>query len=428
MTAAVLRLHARTFASLRKHRNYRLFFGGQVVSLAGTWMQNLALAWFVVELTDSALAVGGLAFCRFFPFMVFGLFAGVLADRFDNRRLVIATQTGQMAVSIALAALAFSGWDSIPAAYALALLGGVALVFDAPGRQALTFQMVGRDELPNAVALNTGLFNGARIVGPAIAGVIIAVAGVGICFAINAVSFLAVLAGLLMMRAEELFPVKQDRPKRALAAIREGLEYARGNDHVRLALTILAVISTVGLNFHVILPVLASDTLDVGPDVFGILSACFGGGALLGALLQAARGRASWKLLLIGATGFSGGLLAMALADSVLACAVLLFAVGVAFTLWIANTSSLLQLAAPDRLRGRVMSLFMFAFAGLAPIGGLFAGWLMEVGGTPLALAVGGITSLAVTGYAWARRPTGAVARPAEALLADDAAEGARAA
>jgi MFS family permease len=404
VTGAILALNARTFRSLRKHRNYRLYFSGQVVSLAGTWMQNVALAWFVVELTSSPIAVGLLAFCRFAPFMVFGLFAGVLADRFDNRRLVIATQSAQMIVSIALAALAFSGWESVPAAYALALAGGLALVFDAPGRQALTYQMVGRDELPNAVALNSGLFNGARVIGPAIAGVLIAGAGVGICFAVNALSYLAVLSGLLLMRHEELFPVERDRRKRTLSAVREGLAYAWHSPQIRLVLVVLAVISTVGLNFHVILPILASETLHAGPQVFGALSACFGAGALVGALLSAALGRASWKALLAGATGFSGGLLVLAAAESVMACGVLLFVVGVCFTLWIANSNSLLQLTAPDRLRGRMVGLFMFFFAGLAPIGGLFAGWLMVVGGTELALSVGGAGGLAAAAYGWSVR------------------------
>ena len=220
---------ARIFKSLRKHRNYRLFFTGQVVSLAGTWMQNIALAWFVVELTDSPLAVGGLAFCRFLPFMLFGLYAGVIADRIDNRKLVMGTQAAQMLVSIALTALVFSGWESVPAVYVLAFLGGSALVLDAPGRQSLTFQMVGRDELPNAVALNTGLFNGARIIGPAIAGLIIGLGGTGVCFLINSLTFLAVLTALALMREDELFKVERDPRKRAGAAIAEGLRYAWGN-------------------------------------------------------------------------------------------------------------------------------------------------------------------------------------------------------
>jgi MFS family permease len=403
----------RIFLSLRKHRNYRLFFTGQVVSLAGTWMQNIALAWFVVELTHSPLAIGGLAFCRFLPFMLFGLWAGVVADRFDNRRLVMWTQAAQMAVSLALTAFAFAGFENIPAIYALAFLGGTALVFDAPGRQSLTFQMVGRNELPNAVALNTGLFNGSRIIGPAIAGVIIAAGGVGICFAINTVSFLAVLTALALMRGQELYPVKRDERKRTGAAIREGLSYAWHTPEIRLALIILGISSTVGFNFHVILPVLTSQTLDAGPRAFGILSACFGAGALVGAAVQAARGKASWRLLLTGATGFSSTLVLLALVTTVPQAGAVLFAAGICFTMWVSNTSAILQLRAPDRLRGRVMSLFMFAFAGLAPIGGLFAGWLMDLGGTPLALSIGGAMSLAVVSFAWTRHLPGRAVRPA---------------
>ena len=393
----------RIFKSLRIHRNYRLFFTGQVVSLAGTWMQNVALAWFVVELTDSPLAVGGLAFARFLPFMVFGLYAGVIADRFDNRRLVMATQAAQMVVSAALTVLAFSGWESVPAVYVLAFLGGSALVVDAPGRQSLTFQMVGRDELPNAIALNTGLFNGSRIIGPAIAGVIIGLGGTGICFLVNTVTFLAVLTALWLMREEELFKVERDPRTRAGTAIAEGIRFAWANAEIRLALIILGIASTVGFNFHVIIPVLARDTLHSGPEVFGILSSFFGAGALVGALVQAARGRASWKALLIGATGFSAGLLALAPVHTVVLACAILFVVGTCFTLWVSNTSAILQLRAPDRLRGRVMSLFMFAFAGLAPLGGLYAGWLMNVGGTELALAIGGAVSLTVVAYAWAQ-------------------------
>ena len=419
---------ARIFKSLRKHRNYRLYFMGQVISLAGTWMQNIALAWFVVELTHSPLAIGGLAFCRFLPFMLFGLYAGVLADRWDNRRLVMATQAAQMVVSIALTALAFSGWENIPAVFALAFVGGAALVLDAPGRQSLTFQMVGRGELPNAIALNTGLFNGARVIGPAIAGVIIAAAGVGICFAINSITFLAVLTALALMREDELFAVERDERKRTLVAIREGLSFAWHHPEVRLVLLILGIASTVGFNFHVILPVLTSETLHAGPEVFGALSASFGAGALLGALIQAARSKASWKALLAGATVFSGGLVVLAPVGTPFVAGAILFVVGVGFTVWVSNTSALLQLRAPDRLRVRVMSLFMFAFAGLAPIGGLFAGWLMDVGGTPLALVLGGALSLAVVGYAWTVQPRLRVVRARAELFGAEQEEAARAA
>jgi MFS family permease len=398
VTAALLALNARTFASLRHHRNYRLFFTGQVISVSGTWMQNVALAWLVVELTSSPLAVGLLAFCRFIPFTVFGLFAGVVADRIDNRKLVISTQAISMTFATILAVLVLSGSETLWLVYLLAILSSTALVFDAPGRHALTFQMVGRAELPNAVALNASLFNASRVVGPAIAGALIAAFGTGVCFAINAITFLAVLTSLLMMRPEELVQIERDPdPPGVLRGIREGLSWALASPQTRLVLAIVTVVSTVGFNFHVILPLLASETLRTGPEVFGILSACFGGGALVGALLSAALGRASWKVLVAGTGGFSLSLLALAPVATVWACAVLLFITGVCFTLWTSNANSILQLRAPDHLRGRVVSLYLWAFAGFAPVGGLLAGWLTDVGGTELAFAVAGLTGLAMT-------------------------------
>ena len=401
MTAALLALNARTFASLRRHRNYRLFFTGQVISVSGSWMQNVALAWLVVELTHSPLAVGMLAFCRFIPFTVFGLAAGVVADRIDNRKLVIATQVVSMTFATILAALVLTGSETLWLVYLLAILSSTALVFDAPGRHALTFQMVGRAELPNAVALNASLFNASRVIGPAVAGALIAAFGVGICFAINAVTFLAVLAGLLLMRTEELFAVERGpEPPTLMRGVREGFAWAMASQQARLVLVLVADVSTVGFNFHVILPLLASDTLGAGPGVFGILSGCFGAGALVGALLSAALGRASWKVLLAGVAGFSGSLLLLAPLETVWACALLLFVTGTCFTLWTSNASSILQLQAPDHLRGRVVSLYLWAFAGFAPLGGLFAGWLCDIGGTQLSFAVAGLTGLVTVMFA----------------------------
>jgi MFS family permease len=400
VTAVLAALHDRTFASLRKHRNYRLFFIGQLISVVGTWMQNVALAWFVVELTHSPVAVGLLAFCRFAPFTIFGLFAGVIVDRFDYRRLVMATQLFSMVVSGTLAALAFSGEARLWQAYVLAFLGGAAIVFDSPGRQSLTFQMVGPAELPNAVALNAALFNAARVVGPSVAGVVIAASGVDLCFALNAVSFLAVLTSLALMRPGDFYPVTRGERPPILRGIRDGLRYVAASRRLRLVIGIGLVVSTVGFNFHVLVPVLASDTLHAGPEVFGVLSASFGVGALLGALMAAALARASWKGLLVGTIGFSSALLALAVQHTVVACAGLLFVTGACFTLWTANSQALLQLTAPDELRGRVVSLWLFAFAGLTPVGGLLAGWLADVGGTELAFSVTGGVSLATSLFA----------------------------
>jgi len=236
------------------------------------------------------------------------------------------------------------------------------------------------------------------VVGPAVAGVLIAAFGVGICFAINAVTFLAVLAGLLMMRPEELVPVERSgEPPTMMKGIGEGFAWMRRSPEARLVLAIVTIVSTVGFNFHVILPLLASDTLHTGPRVFGILSAAFGGGALVGALLSASFGRASWKILVVGTGGFSLSLLALAPLTSVWACAVLLFVTGVCFTLWTSNANAILQLRAPDHLRGRIVSLYLWAFAGFAPLGGLLAGWLCDLGGTQLSFTVAGAIGLLMT-------------------------------
>ena len=243
-------------------------------------MQNVALAWLVIELSGSPLAIGALAFWRFVPFTIFGLVAGVVADRIESRKLVMATQASAMVISIALAVVTLTDTATLPIVYVLAALGGVALAFDAPGRQSLTFQMVGPRELPNAVALNSGLFNGSRVIGPAIAGVVIATVGTGLCFVINAVSFLAVLTALAIVREEELRPIVRDPSTRVIEGLRRGFAYAWNDPQLRLILTVVTVVATVGFNFHVLVPLLAADTLHVGPEGFGLLSASFGLGAL----------------------------------------------------------------------------------------------------------------------------------------------------
>jgi MFS family permease len=400
VTSLAIALRTRTFRSLRRHRNYRIFFVGQLVSLAGSWMQNIALAWLVLELSGSPLAVGALAFARFLPFTVFGLVAGVVADRIDSRRLVMATQAAALSISIALAIVTLTGSATLPLVYVLAALGGLALAFDAPGRQSLTYQMVGPRSLPNAVALNAGLFNGSRVIGPAIAGVVIAAFGTGVCFVLNAFSFLAVLAALAILRPNELHAVERDRSARLVSGLRRALGFVRRDPQLRSLLAVVTIVSTVGFNFHVLVPLLASETLHVGPEGFGLLSASFGLGALAGALTTATFRAASWRLFATGATGF--GVLALALApvENALLAGALLFAVGVSFTLFTANANALVQLGSPDVLRGRMIALYLFAFVGLAPVGGLLAGWLADLGGTELAFSVAGVTSLATIGTA----------------------------
>ncbi|HEY7380553.1 MAG TPA: MFS transporter [Gaiella sp.] len=404
MSSLTLALRGRTFRSLHRHRNYRLFFAGQVVSLAGSWMQNVALAWLVLELSGSPLAVGALVFCRFVPFTVLGLVAGVVADRLDTRRLVMASQAFAMVVSVVLAAVTITGTATLPLVYALAALGGIALVFDAPGRQALTFRMVGRCELSNAVSLNSGLFNASRVAGPAIAGVVIAAVGTGACFALNAVSFLAVLAALALLREEELVPVERDTDATLLRGTREALSFVWRTPELRAVLAVVTAVSALGFNFHVLVPLLASDAIRVGPEGFGLLSAAFGLGALAGALATASLRTPTWRTFLSGATGFSVLLLVLAPLHHVVLAAVALFAVGVCFTLFTASANALVQLGAPDHLRGRLIGLYLFAFAGLAPVGGLLAGWLADIGGTALAFSVAGLAGLVSVAVATAHR------------------------
>ncbi len=389
----------RTFQSLR-YRNYRLFFGGQIVSQTGSWMQRIALGWYVLQLTHSPFDVGVMAFAQFTPYMLFGLFAGVLADRLDARRTVIATQTALLISASALAWIALGGFAEPWMLYTLGFISGTVLVLDVPSRQQLTYRMVGREDLPNAIALNSTLFNASRIFGPAIAGIVL-VAGAGICFLTNAISYLAVLICLLLMRVSEFFPLERfERPK-ILAGTREGLVWIRRQPRMLIVLSLVFVISTFCFNFNVTLPVLAKVTLHGHAYVYGLLSAAFGVGALAGALVAASLGRASMKVLLIGGMVFSGAELLLAPVNSAVLAGVLLFFVGAGFTAWSANSNAIMQLSAPDHLRGRVIGLYFYAFNGTGAIAGIMTGYLCDVGGTELAFVVSGLIGLvAVTATA----------------------------
>jgi MFS family permease len=423
VTAALLTINERAFASLRKHRNYRLYFLGQAVSQTGTWIDKLAQAWLVLALTHSALAVGLLAACQFVPFTALGLVAGVVVDRLDTWKTVLWTQAIRMVIAAVLAVIVLAGVVDVWMVYALAVATGIVLVLDAPSRQALTFRMVGRRELPNAVALNSSLFNAARIVGPGIGGVLIAAFGVGPAFAINAASFVAVLAGLLLMDSSELIHVERSAETPTLyRGLREGVAYARRSPHVRLVLVMLVAISTIAMNFNVLLPVLARRTLDSGPGVLGVIGASFGAGALAGGLLSAAMARTSWKAIVAGAGGLGIAELVLAPQHSLGPALVLLFLAGGCFTLYTANSNAVLQLRAPDHLRGRVIGFYYFAFNGLAPLGGLLTGWLAATGGTELAFGVAGATTALVAAAALPQLPRVTLAEKSAAPI-DEAAE-----
>ena len=397
----------RTFHSL-KYRNYRLFFGGQIVSQTGSWMQRIALGWFVLQLTHSPFDVGVMAFAQFMPYMAFGLFAGVLTDRLDARRTVLATQTAQLVSASTLAWIALGGFAQPWMLYTIAFVNGTVLVLDVPSRQQLTYRMVGRDDLPNAIALNSTLFNASRIFGPAVAGVVL-VAGAGICFLVNSISFLAVLLGLLAMRTSEFFPLERFGRPTILAGTREGLAWVRQQPRMLVLLTLTFVLSTFCFNFNVTLPVLAKVTLHGHNYVYGLLSAVFGAGALVGALTAAALGRASTKVLLTGGMVFVGGELLLAPIRSAILAGALLFLVGAGFTAWSANSNASMQLAAPDHLRGRIIGLYFYAFNGTGALAGIMTGWLCDVGGTGLAFLFSGIVGLvaivaAALALGWAPR------------------------
>lgn len=409
------RVGGRTFLSLHRHRNYRLYFAGQVVSISGTWMQNIAMYWLVLSLTHSPLAIGLLSVARFGPFTLFALFAGVISDRLDNRKTVILTQSTQMVLAAALTVLAMTHLIQAWQVDVIAFLGGTVLVLDAPSRQGLTFEMVGRDELPNAVALNSTLFNSGRVLGPALAGGVIGAFGVGWCFAANTVSFLAVLASLLAMRAGDMFPLDRHGRPTLWRGTREGLGFARRSPRIVAVVFTTAVFATLLFNFNILLPVLTKQTLHQGPTVFGIVTATFGAGALLGALATAAVSRASWRIASLGATGFAACELAIAPLRAVWLVAALLFVTGIFFTIYTANANATVQLETPDHLRGRVLGLYYYAWNGLAPVGALLVSWLCDVGGTELAFGVVGTTGLASVALAWAhltRRGREAAAAP----------------
>jgi MFS family permease len=411
----------RTFTSLR-YRNYRLFFAGQAVSQVGSWMQRFALGWFLLQLTNDPIAVGLLALAAFLPFTIFGLFAGVITDRLDARRLVIVTQASQLVTASALTWIAFGGFAQPWMLDTIAFLAGVVLVLDVPSRQQLTYRMVGRDALPNAIALNSSVFNASRIIGPAAAGIVYGLAGAGVCFLVNAISFLAVLLGLFAMRTRDFFELEEFERPSILRGTREGLAYVWGQRRMLILLGLTVMLSTFCFNFNVTLPVLAHQTLHASAVVYGLLSAVFGAGALAGALTAAALGRASTRVLLAGSLVFTGSELLLAPVHGVLLAGILLFFVGAGFAAWSANSNTSMQLAAPDRLRGRIIGVYFYAFNGTGPIGGLLAGWLCARGGTELDFAISGLIGLAATGVAAAQlrtRPQVPLRQNAGRLLAN---------
>jgi MFS family permease len=386
-------------------RNFRLFVFGQGISLIGTWMQAVALGWLVLEITNSPFAVGLNQALRSFGVLLFTLYAGVIVDRVDKRRLIVWTQVLQMLEALALAALVWTRSVTTWQVMALAVLFGIVNAFDIPARQAFIADLVGREDLMNAIALNSSMFNAARIVGPAVAGVLIGATGVGMCFFLNGVSYVAVVASLLAIRLPPFVP--QPMPGSAWEGLHQAVAFIRSDARVWALVVLVAVFSVLGFPFLVLMPVVARDVLHTDARGYGLLMAAVGVGAMLGALGLAVAGRRVHKggALLAGGTAFGALLGLFAAARSVAGALALLALAGCAMIVTTALANTMLQTLVPDALRGRVMAFYAFVFVGMAPLGAFQAGLVAEHTGAPVAIALGGAGCLIAAGLAAWRVP-----------------------
>jgi MFS family permease len=399
----------RGFSAFR-HPNYRLYFVGQTISLVGTWIQTVAQAWLVLQLTGSAVALGIVAALQSLPMLVMGWFGGAFADRLPKRRLLVITQFAQMLLAFILGVLVMTGTVQIWHVYLLATALGIANAFDAPARQSFVVEMVGRDDLMNAVALNSTTFNMARIVGPAIAGILISLVGVTLSFYLNGISFLFVIGGLLLMRADRFFasaPPPRLSIRRSLA---EGFSYVR---HTPTALTITSLIGVLGLfafTTNVLVPLFAENVLHVGATGLGVLFSAMGIGSLMAGLIAAFAQAARWSRMLIGGLGMALAELAFALSRNYPLSIVLMGLVGFCMFTFITSANTGIQQRVPDRLRGRVMGIYMAVNMGSQPFGNLAAGGIAGLFGAPVAMlfcAVAALTGLTgIGGWMAAHRHT----------------------
>ncbi len=378
-----------------RSRNYRLFVAGQLISLIGTWMQMVAQSWLIYRLTRSAALLGLIGFAGQIPVFLLAPFGGVIADRFNRHHVIIATQSAMMGLAFILAALTLSGHVQVWHLFVLASVLGVTNAFDIPARQAFLVEMVDRDDIVNAIALNSSMLNGARVAGPAIAGLVVAAVGEGWCFLLNAISYVAVIGALLMMR---LRPSKETRVhSSAWDSIVEGFTYSWHTKPVRALLLLLGLISLMGMPYSVLMPVVADHILHGGANAYGILMSASGLGALAGAatltLRRHIRGLGVW--VAASAVGFGVSLIAFSFSRSLWLSAVLLVPAGFFVMVEMAASNTLIQSMIPDRLRGRVMAVYSMMFMGMAPFGALIAGALAAPLGAPETIAIGGSVCIA---------------------------------
>jgi MFS family permease len=376
------------------HRNFQLFFSGQLISLTGTWMQTVAQSWLVYKMTGSSLLLGSVGFASQIPVFLVAPLGGTVADRMNRHRVVIATQTASMILALILAALTLTHTVKVWHIFVLAALLGVVNAFDIPGRQSFLVDMVGRDDLMNAIALNSSMFNGARVIGPAIAGILVAKIGEGWCFFVNGVSYIAVIIGLLLMSVVCPRRSKSDSP---LEDIIEGFRWVSHTGPIRALLLLLGVVSLVGMPYTVLMPIFADRILHGGAKGLGILMGFTGVGALFGALTLAMRSgvKGLGRLVSICCAGFGISLIAFSFSKFFWLSAVLLIPVGFFIMLQMACSNTLIQAMVPDALRGRVMALYSMMFMGMAPFGALLGGALADRLGAPITVATGGAASIA---------------------------------
>ncbi|MEP6777178.1 MAG: MFS transporter [Chthoniobacterales bacterium] len=379
-----------TFRALR-HRNYRLFFYGQLVSLIGTWMQQTAMSWLVYQITGSKLLLGVVAAVGSAPMMFFSLWGGSLADRYPKRTILVWTQTAQMIPAFLLAAMAWAGVATPWLIIAIAAVNGIAMGFDLPARQAFTVEMASREDLLNAVSLNSSIFNGARVVGPSIAGLIIGSFGTAMCFLLNGLSFVAVIAGLLMMRLPAHVPLGAEAAAQANAL--SGLSYVREHPRVRTILGLLGTVGVFGWSYAVLMPAFARDVFGLGADGYGVLMSASGIGALIGALTVATAGHAfpQRTVALGGVWIFSAALFAFACTRNFYLALVFLTLGGFGMLLFFSTSNTVLQTIVPDEMRGRVMGVWGLIFGAMIPLGSLEAGSLAHYVGEKITLGLGAV-------------------------------------
>jgi MFS family permease len=382
-----------------EHRDFQLFFSGQLISLIGTWMQTIAEAWLVYRLTGSSLLLGAAGFAAQFPVFLVAPLGGIVADRCNRHRVVIATQVAPMILALILAGLTLTRVVRVWQIFVLAALLGIVKAFDIPARQSFLVDMVGKEDLMNAIALNSSMFNAARVLGPAIAGILVAKIGEGWCFFANGISYIAVIIGLLMMRVER--PAYLAQPASPLAHIVEGFRFVRHTRPIRALLLLLGVVSLVAMPYTVLMPIFADRILHGGARGLGILMGATGVGALLGALTLASRSgvRGLGRWVAYSCAGFGLSLVLFAFSRWFWISAAFLLPVGFCMMLEMSSSNTLIQAMVPDQLRGRVMAVYSMMFMGMAPFGALLAGAAADHLGAPVTVAIGAVA--AIGGAVW---------------------------